>query len=65
MKQVEAINRQDGIALFDDGTCCYIDDWYDDSGDTCVPEDATFCVARDGFDYWSIDLSKFERTVTQ
>ena len=42
-----------------------IDDWYDDSGDDCTPEDASFCVAREGDQYWSIDLSKFERTEKQ
>ncbi len=65
MKDVEAINRADGTALFDDGTMMDIDDWYDDSGDSCEPEDASFCVARERDRYWSIDLSKFERTETQ
>ena len=65
MKDVEAINRNDGTVLFDDGTMMHVDDWYDDSGDDCTPEDASFCVARDGDQYWSIDLSKFERTETQ
>lgn len=57
VKDVEAVHRENGIALFNDGTTAEIIDWYDDSGDYCEPEDATFCVARDGFDYWSIDLS--------
>ncbi len=67
MKDVEAINRTDGTALFNDGTMMYVDDFYDDSGDECDPEDASFCVIKDDDlqKYWSVDLSKFERTKTQ
>lgn len=66
-KDVEAINREEGIALFDDGTMMYVDDWYDDSGDECAPKDASFCVIRDDetWGYWNVDLSKFEKARTQ
>jgi len=62
-KEVEAIHRQDGIALFTDGTMMHIDNWYDDSGDDCAPEDATFCVFEDirTGGYWNVDLTQFER----
>ena len=67
MKDVEAINREEGTALFDDGTMMYVDTWYDDSGDDCEPEDASFCVIKDIHTggYWNVDLSKFEKTRTQ
>lgn len=65
MKDVEAINRAEGICLFDDGSSMEVDSWWDDSGDECEPEDAAFAVARERDRYWSIDLSKFERTPTQ
>ena len=66
MKQVEAVNRVLGIALFDDGTHGHIggDGWFDDEG-VCEPEDATFCAASDGGRWRSIDLRKLERTPTQ
>lgn len=66
MKDVEAVHRQKGIVLFDDGTTMKVADWYDDSGDICGPDDATFAVCgniRSGF--WTIDLSKFERMKKQ
>ena len=66
MKDVEAINREEGIALFDDGTTQEIIDWYDDSLDYCEPDDASFAICgdiRNG--YWMIDLSKFEKATTQ
>jgi hypothetical protein len=65
MKDVEAVNRAIGICLFDDGSSVEVDSWWDDSGDECKPKDATFAVARERDRYWSIDLSKFERTPTQ
>ena len=67
MKDVEAINRTDGTVLFDDGTMMHVDNWYDDSGDDCAPEDATFCVIEDeqtGGD-WNVDLTQFEKENVQ
>ena len=67
MKDVDAINRNDGTVLFDDGTMMHVDDWYDDSGDECNPKDATFCVIEDEQigGYWNVDLTQFEKANVQ
>jgi hypothetical protein len=66
VKDVEAVHRENGIALFNDGTTAEIIDWYDDSGDYCEPEDASFAIVGDiRTGYWTIDLSKFEKVKTQ
>ncbi len=67
MKDVEAVNRTDGTVLFDDGTMTYVDSWYDDSGDECAQEDATFCVIEDAQTggYWNVNLTQFEKANVQ
>jgi hypothetical protein len=58
---VIAIHRDLELAHFDDGTTMSITDWYDDSGDECEIEDATFAITRYRDKYVSIDLKHFPK----
>lgn len=60
MPDVEAVNRNEGLALLDDGSVISIDTWQDAVGEECEPEEATFAVAPlpDGKWIW-IDLWAF------
>lgn len=62
---VIAIHRGLELAHFDDGTTMSITDWYDDSGDECEIEDATFATARYRDKYVSIDLRHFPKGLEQ
>ena len=60
MADVEAVNRNERLALLDDGTVINIEAWQDESGDECDPARASFAIAPlpDGKWIW-IDLQAF------
>lgn len=65
MTDIEAVNRNEGLALLNDGSVISIDTWQDESGDECDPAQAAFAIAPlpDGKWIW-IDLQAFHPVKT-
>ena len=62
---VYAINRQQGLALFDCGTTTPVTHWMDSSGHPSEPERAVVCVCGSPQLGWhTVDLTQFDRAST-